>query len=360
MGFTFGKNLPVTIFGASHAECVGISISGIKAGIKIDFAYIENELKKRRAHASFYNERKEDDEYEVLSGIFNGYTTGGPLTVIFPNKDVKEDDEFILRGSHADYASYVKYGKTGDFRGGGFSSGRMTVPLVFIGAVAKKILEGAGICVVSHIKSIKDLQDSDFPAGNLEDAVDKLKNSDFPLLDSGLKKEFESMIQNAHDEGDSLGGTVETLVYHLPAGIGEPFFTSIESHLASLLFSVPGIKGVEFGDGFALSRKKGSEVLDEFYFTDKIRTKTNHNGGINGGISNGEPVIVRFAFKPTPSITGIAQHTVDIANNENIYRKLKGRFDPTIVVKGCHTATNLVAYGILDLYLSQFGWNGLK
>lgn len=355
MSGVWGKNIKLTIFGESHGPATGIVIDGLKAGLELDFNHIESELKRRAPGNSVLTTgRKEADSFEILSGYFNGRTTGTPVCAVIYNTDQRSKDyeklKSIMRPSHGDYTGFVKYSGYNDYRGGGHFSGRLTAPLVFAGAICKQILRQEGIIIGSHIKSIGGIEDSPFDLTSLDGTIiERLNAKELPLLDGSKEAVIREAIARAKAEKDSLGGVVETAVINIKAGIGEPFFDSVESTLAHLLFSIPGVKGIEFGAGFDISRMRGSEANDEFYTDGNfIRTYTNNNGGIMGGITNGMPIVFRTAFKPTPSI-GKAQRTVDMERQENTVLELTGRHDPCIVPRALPSVEAAAAIGILDL-----------
>ncbi len=360
---TFGKAIEINLFGESHGDAIGIVINNLPAGIKLDLKLIDDVLTKRRPKTALSTSRREPDKYEIISGYFNGYTTGSPLTFIIKNKDVRSADYIpnILRPSHADYTAHVKHNDFQDYRGGGHFSGRITAPLMILGAICSQILTNKGIIIGSHIASIKDELDQSFKV--ITPSIDLLKSlnsSQFPLLDNAKKNVFEGLILNAKENNDSVGGTVETMVIGLSAGFGNPFFESIESVISHLIFSIPGVKGLEFGSGFEITELNGSEANDAFYLDNgKIKTKSNHSGGIQGGISNGMPIIFKTAIKPTASIAK-AQKTVDIDKMAETTLNLKGRHDPSIVHRALHVINAITNYAILEVILRDEGLKWIK
>ena len=355
---TFGKAIEINLFGESHGKSIGIVINNLPAGIKLDLEAINDALYKRRPKSKLSTPRQEQDEYEIVSGYFKGLTTGSPLTFIIQNNDTRSSDYTpnILRPSHADYTSHMKYGGNQDYRGGGHFSGRITAPLMILGAICAQLLDLKGIVVGSHIASIKDKKDKMF--NDFEPSIDKLKtlnSSQFPLLDDTQSTVFESIILNASESKDSVGGTVETMVLGLEAGYGDPFFESIESIISHLMFSIPAVKGIEFGKGFPITKLTGSEANDAFYLENgHIKTKTNNSGGIQGGISNGMPITFKVAIKPTASI-GKVQDTVDIEKMKEVKLELLGRHDPAIVHRVLHVINAMTAYAILELIIRKEG-----
>lgn len=360
---TFGKAIEINLFGESHGSAIGIVINNLPAGIKLDLQSINDALYRRRPKSSLSTSRREQDGYEIISGYYNGLTTGTPLTFIIPNKDTKSSDynPEILRPSHADYTAHIKYAGNQDYRGGGHFSGRLTAPLVILGAISAQLLSLKGIVIGTHISSIKDQKDMNF--SDLEvtkDILKKLYYSRFPVLDCTQTEVFESIILKAKQNEDSVGGTLETMVLGLTPGYGSPFFDSIESVLSHLLFSIPSVKGVEFGRGFAITELFGSEANDNFYIDDKmIKTRTNNSGGIQGGISNGMPITFKVAIKPTASI-GKAQDTVNISTMKEIKLSLKGRHDPAIIHRVIHVINAITSYAILELIVREEGYSWIK
>lgn len=359
MGSTIGQNIKITLFGESHGPVVGITIDGLKSGIKLDHEYIKNELIKRAPTTPLSTKRHESNDYEIISGCFNGYTTGTPLTIIFKNEDIKTGDykPNMIRPGHADYTAFLKYNGYQDYRGGGHFSGRLTAPLVACGAICKKILEEKNIFIGSHVKQIKDVVDVDFAVNKneLSKQINYVNSQPFATISPLVKEQMIECINAAKNENDSVGGIIESAVLNVEGGIGEPFFHSIESVLSSLIFSIPGVKGVEFGKGFEFASLMGSVANDQFSYQEGIKILSNNNGGINGGISNGMPIIIKTAIKPTPSI-GKEQSTVDLLKNKTTLLKLKGRYDPCIVSRACVILDSVIAIGLLDLYIERYGY----
>ena len=355
MSGVWGSKIKYSIFGESHGRAIGITIDGLPSGVELDLEEINREMLRRAPGKNkFSTPRQEKDQYEILSGFFNGKTTGTPLCAIIRNGDQHSKDyektKNLMRPGHADYTGFIRYGGFNDYRGGGHFSGRITAPIVFAGAVAKQILSKSGIVIGSHIKSIGKVDDEYFNDLNIEENLLKeLSYKEFPTLQEDKGIAMQEEILKAREELDSVGGVVECAAINLPAGIGSPFFGSVESVLSSLLFSIPAVKGVEFGEGFNIATMKGSEANDEFYLEeDKIKTYSNNNGGILGGITSGMPVVFRVAFKPTPSIAR-QQKTVDISNNENTIIKVEGRHDPCIVQRAVPVVEAVAAMGILEM-----------
>ncbi len=344
----FGSSFRISIFGESHGECIGCTIDGLPAGFKPDLLLIDEELKLRSPRPDQGStSRHEGDTYKIISGYYSEHCTGMPLTVLFQNTDTKPSDysKRIARPCHADYTASVKYHDYNDIRGGGSFSGRLTAPLVFAGAFAKQLLSKYGIKISSHIQRIGRLTDRSFNA--VMDDFPKLDRS-FPLIDNNLRSNFESELLRARANGDSVGAIVETAVLNLPIGVGEPFFNSTESCLSHILFSIPGVRGIEFGSGFELAGHYGSEVNDQFGIGG--RTLTNHSGGINGGLTNGMPLIFKLCFRPIPSIAK-PQSMLNLDTGDTVMNSINGRHDACIAPRGCVIVEACTALAIYDLVL---------
>lgn len=366
MKSNFGDCFQLSLFGESHSDAIGVVIGGLAAGIELDLDFIDNQLEKRRPHGKISTQRHEGDKIELVSGYFNGKTTGTPLCIMIRNENQRSGDyertKNIPRPSHADFTANEKYGGFQDYRGGGHFSGRITAPLVVAGAIAAQLLLEHGITVASHIKELYGFLDAPFSSNEEEllKQADLLNDSIFPVIDRESEKSMTELIEKAAAQGDSLGGVLETVILNLPTGLGEPFFNSVESKLSSLLFSIPGVKGVSFGDGFDITRKTGSEANDALTFKKNkdgqsvIRTKTNNNGGINGGITNGMPVLFSTAIKPTPSIYK-EQQSVDLVSLENTSLIISGRHDPAIIHRARVVVDSCAAIAILDLFCERYG-----
>ncbi len=352
-----GDNLTLTLFGESHGSHIGAVIDGIAPGITVDEEKIAYKLLLRRPSGGISTSRVEADKFSIVSGVYEGKTTGTPLAIIIPNENVKSADyketENLARPSHADYAAYMKYHGFEDRRGGGHFSGRITAAIVAAGAILIDALEKKGIYIGTHMKKCAGVSDRDFE--NLEDDVKKLTNMRFPVLSESAAEAMQCEIIKAREEKDSVGGVLETVVLGLPAGIGEPCFDSLESKISHAMFSIGGVKGISFGKGFELSDMRGSQANDEFMMDgENVVTKTNNNGGLNGGITNGMPVTFTLAVKPTPSIFR-KQNTVDYIKGEDAVIELKGRHDPCIVHRVKSIADSLTAFVIADVLTGRFG-----
>lgn len=354
---TFGNSVAVTIFGESHGEAIGVVLDGLAPGIGIDYEYINSLLEKRKGKASLSTARREKDAFRIVSGVFEGKTTGTPITVIIENDDTKSKDysslKDLARPGHADYTADCKYHGFQDYRGGGHFSGRITAPLVAAGAIALTALKNKGIEIGTHVLSLGGVWDR--PFDDFKNDFELVEALTVPVLDDKAREDMEMEISSVRGNGDSIGGRLETAVIGLPKGLGEPWFDSIESKISHIVFSVPGVKGIEFGSGFGFAGMKGSEANDSFRVCDgEIITKTNHNGGINGGISNGMPVVFRTAVKPTPSIYK-KQETVDFVKNENTDILIEGRHDPAIVHRAAVVVTSVTALCICDMLSERYG-----
>ena len=357
----FGNAITVTLFGESHGDMIGAVLDGIAPGMAIDHEYIEKKLAMRRPSGKISTARVEADKYSIVSGVYNGYTTGTPLTLLIENTNTNSSDYCELRDTprpgHADYTAEVKYHGYQNPCGGGHFSGRITAALVAVGAILSSALSKKGIEIGTHIASVGSVRDRGFE--DISDDIKSLGERLFPVLSESSAAEMTALIESSAKDGDSIGGVLETAIIGLPAGVGEPWFDSVESRLAHIVFSVPGVKGVEFGDGFAISNMRGSEANDAFMIDGgKIVTKTNHNGGINGGITNGMPIIMRAAVKPTPSIYK-EQETVNLKKMKNEALSIKGRHDPCIVHRARAVVDAVAAIAIADMLTERYGTDAL-
>ncbi len=357
---TFGESIALTVFGESHGAGVGVVLDGICPGIAVDEEKIRLALSKRAPALSTDTARREKDDFKILSGVFNGKTTGTPLTIFIPNEDQNSGaySYGVARPSHADYTAYCKYHGYEDYRGGGHFSGRVTAGIVAVGAVLKEALSMLGIKIGTHVLECANVRDKGF--NNTENDILSLETAIFPTLDEEKGKEMIRAIESAKADFDSVGGIVETAVVGIPAGVGEPTFDSIEGVLSHAIFAIGGIKGIEFGRGFETSVLRGSEANDEFIIADgKVRTDGNNNGGINGGITNGEPIVFRCAVKPTPSI-GKKQRTVNFENLTETEIEIKGRHDPAIVRRICPVVDAMTSLVVCDMLALRYGTDVFK
>jgi chorismate synthase len=353
----WGNKLKVSIFGESHGVGIGITIDGLPSGVEINLEEVMKEMARRApGKSNLSTARKEADAPEILSGLFEGKTTGTPLCAVIRNADMRSKDygklKDLMRPGHADYPGFIRYHGFNDYRGGGSFPGRITAPLVFAGAVCQQVLESKGINIGAHVKSIENVEDKSFYDVELSrELLGELKTKELPLLIQEKEEEMRDTILKAKKEQDSVGGTIECTVIGINPGIGNPFFDSVESTLAHLMFSVPAVKGIEFGKGFEMSKLRGSDCNDEYYYDgDKVKTYTNNNGGITGGITNGMPILFKVGIKPTPSISKI-QRTIDIAEEKEAELVIEGRHDPCIVQRAVPVIEAVTAIGILDLVL---------
>ena len=362
---TFGSDLSLTIFGESHGRAVGAVLDGMAAGVPVDESFLAACMDKRRARGDgLSTPRVEADAVQLLSGVVNGHTTGTAIALMIENQNTRSGDYAktadLLRPGHADFTAYAKYHGFQDARGGGHFSGRVTAALVAGGSIVLAALQRAGIDITTHIARCAGLTDTPFalddPAA-LAAQVGTLasKTEGFAVLDAAVEEPMKAAIRAAGAEGDSVGGVLETAILGLPAGIGEPYFDSVESEIAHLAFSIPAVKGIEFGTGFGFADLKGSEANDAFRMKgNTIVTATNHNAGVNGGISNGMPVVFRTAVKPTPSIYK-KQETVDYLAKQDAPLSIQGRHDPCIVPRAAIVQTCAAALAVGDLMTARYG-----
>lgn len=359
MSGIWGKNIEISIFGESHGVAIGVTINGLPPGLEIDMERVLFEMARRApGRNELTTPRKEKDLPEILSGLLEGKTTGAPLTAIIWNRNTRSKDysllKNVMRPGQADYPGRVRYKGYNDHRGSGHFSGRITAPLVFAGALCKQWLEQKGIMIGSHIQSIGNIEDASFEEQTnvTLEQIEDFKQKQLPLFNPKKEEEMKELILDAKEDGDSVGGVVETFVLGLPAGYGNPFFDSVESTLAHLVFSVPAIKGLEFGTGFDISKLRGSEANDEYYYDENgdIKTRTNNNGGIIGGITYGMPVVFRAAVKPPASIKK-KQQTINISEGKEAALEVEGRHDPCIVPRVLPVLEAVTALGLMDLMI---------
>ena len=360
MSSTYGQQLKLSIFGQSHGEAIGVTLDGFPAGMMIDMEHLQAEMARRAPGQSLLTTaRKEADAPEFLSGVLNGRTTGQPICILIRNTNQRSrdygDGVDLIRPGHADYTGHVRYFGFEDWRGGGSFSGRLTAPLVAAGALCSQWLAQQGVKIACHIQQLGDVKDASFMAADPTADYTYMKQMHLPVLTAGLDEQMEAAAMAARAEADSIGGVLECLVTGLPAGMGAPFFDSVESQISHLLFSVPAVKGVEFGEGFGFAALRGSQANDAFRMEEgQIVTQTNHSGGINGGITNGMPVIFRCAIRPTPSI-GQKQQTVSLKTGENADLEIQGRHDPCILPRAVPVVEAMTAIAILDMWKERQG-----
>lgn len=359
---SFGTNVIITLFGESHGPCVGAVLDGMAPGIKVDTDYIKSRLRLRAGSQDISTSRREEDDFVIVSGVKDGFTTGTPICIMINNGDVRGSDydslASIPRPGHADYTAECKYHGFQDKKGGGHFSGRVTAAVVAAGAICENVLESKGIMIGTHISECAGVKDRQFD--DFEKDIAFLCSKDFPVLCDSQGEIMKEKILGAKAELDSVGGILETAVTGLEAGTGEPWFDTVEGMLSHALFSIPAVKGVEFGSGFASAGMKGSENNDELYAENGvILHESNNAGGINGGITNGMPVIFRCAVKPTPSI-GKAQQTVNLDTNENTGISVSGRHDPAIIHRAAPVVNAMTAIVVCDLLSQRYGTDYLR
>lgn len=357
---TFGSSLTATLFGESHGAGVGIVLDGLTAGLPVSEERIAAELSRRRPSSRLDTPRREPDHFQLISGVFQGKTTGTPLCILIPNENTRSGDYTygLARPSHADYTAFCKYHGFEDYRGGGHFSGRITAALVAAGGILLPALEALGVQIGSHILRCAGIHDA--PFSDLPSELMLLRERVFPVLDVCKGEEMADAIRRAAEASDSVGGIVQAAVCGLPAGLGEPWFDSVEGLLSHALFSLGGVKGVEFGDGFAMAELRGSICNDGFRMENgRVVTATNRNGGINGGITNGMPIVFQCAVKPTASIAQ-RQETVDFRTGENAELTIHGRHDPAIVRRICPVVDSVTALVLCDLLTQRFGTDALR
>lgn len=355
MSSTYGDNLKLSIFGQSHGPAIGMALDGIPAGLQVDLDVLQAFLNRRApGQSDLSTPRREEDRPEFLSGILDGFTCGAPIAAVIYNKNTRSADYSNLaalpRPGHADYTAQVKYGGFQDGAGGGHFSGRLTAPLCIAGGLCLQWLKERGIRIGAHIQRIGSVSDQAFDP--LAPQLDRV-GGDFPVLDPNRVEPMRREILSAKEQLDSVGGVIECAVTGLPAGLGEPMFGGVESRLAQILYGIPAVKALEFGDGFALAGMRGSQSNDPFT-ADRgaVRTVTNHCGGILGGITDAMPVLFRLAVKPTPSIAQ-PQQSVDLTTGTVQTLTVKGRHDPCIVPRAVPVVEAAAAIALYDLILGN-------
>jgi len=345
-----------TIFGESHGPAVGVTLEGVPSGLTIDFDAVRREMARRAPGTSALSTaRREADEVKILSGVFGGKTCGTPLCAVIENTDQHSRDyqNELPRPGHADYTGSVRYRGCNDYRGGGHFSGRLTAPLVFAGALGKQILAARGVSVGAHIRSIGGVEDEKFPILGAEEGKElfsRLAEKPFPTLSDEAGEAMQREILAAKSDCDSVGGTIECCAVGIGPGLGAPDFgQNVEGILSQYLFAVPAVKAVAFGDGFGFAALRGSEANDPICSEDgAIRTVTNRTGGINGGITNGMPILFTVAMRPTPSIAR-PQQTVRLPSGESAELRIHGRHDPCIVHRAVPVIEAACALGICEI-----------
>lgn len=356
MSSTYGERIKLSIFGQSHGPAIGMTLDGVPAGLPVDTESLQAFLNRRAPGQNDYSTpRREEDRPEFLSGLLNGFTCGAPISAVIYNKNTRSGDYANLkdcpRPGHADYTAQIKYGGFQDAAGGGHFSGRLTAPLCIAGGLCKQWLSQKGIHIAAHISSIADIKDEPILLNPTKPDL-SLISDDFPVINPDAGAKMREKIAEARTQGDSVGGVIECIITGLPAGIGDPMFGGMESRIAQIVYGVPAVKGLEFGNGFAASLLRGSENNDPFTMDDgAIRTATNHSGGILGGITTGMPLVFRAAIKPTPSIS-IPQKSISLSDLSEQPLVVKGRHDPCIVPRAVPVIEAAAAVAIFDAYLS--------
>lgn len=361
MKATYGQSVTLTIAGESHGPALTAVLAGLAPGLAVDEAALRAALDRRRPQGAISTARQEADPFEILSGVYNGLTTGTPITFVIRNADTRSRDygemATTARPGHADWAAQCKYHGFQDFRGGGHFSGRITAALTVAGALCRQALLGKGIRIAAHIAACAGIHDRAFD--DLGTDMDKLDSLDFAVLDESAAENMHQAILAAKADGDSVGGVLETVVTGLPTGVGEPFFDSVESQLAHMLFSIPAVKGVSFGDGFALSDDRGSQTNDPLAVINGVIAPTaNRLGGVCGGITDGSPLRFSCSIKPTPSIAK-AQQTVDFKAVTDKTLTIHGRHDPAIVHRARVVVECATAMALCDMLAMRFGTDWL-
>lgn len=352
---SWGNDIKISVFGESHGNGIGVVIDGLPSGEKIDMEQVYLQMARRApGRDKAATPRLEKDIPEILSGMLNDTTTGAPLCAVIRNTNTRSQDYGNLlsnpRPSHADYTGYVRYGGFNDIRGGGHFSGRLTAPLVFAGAVCRQILERKGIKIAAHISSVGEIEDERFNETDISDELmDRLSKAVFGLIDQSREEKMRELIEQCRMSQDSIGGTIECAVTGMPVGAGSPMFEGVENVIASIIFGIPAVKGIEFGSGFDGAKLRGSQNNDSFYYDNgTVRTRTNRHGGSLGGITSGMPIIFRTAIKPTPSISR-KQQTVNLQDQTDSELEIQGRHDPCIAVRAVPVIEAAAALAVMNI-----------
>ena len=354
---TLGHSVSLTLFGESHGEKIGVVLDGMAPGIEVDMEDILAQVELRKPYGRISTQRKEGDFPRIVSGVFEGKTTGTPICILIDNENTKSKDysktKDLARPGHADYTGFEKYHGFADYRGGGHFSGRLTAPIVAAGAIVRRALEKKGIYIGTHILQCGQIKDREFT--DFHEDISYLRTLQFPVLEKNVEPEMVAYMEAAASEGDSVGGILQTAVIGIEPGVGEPWFDSVESMLAHGLFGIPAVKGVEFGLGFGFAEKMGSQANDAFCVENNIIvTKSNNNGGINGGITNGMPIIFQCVIKPTPSIYK-KQETVNFVEKTEEILQIEGRHDPAIIHRARIVVDAMTAIVLCDVLAQRFG-----
>lgn len=358
---TIGNLLTITLFGESHGDVMGVVIDGLPAGIPVNQDFINKQMNKRKPQGSISTSRHETDEAKIVSGVFNHTTTGSPCCILIENKNQQSKDYSLIkdvaRPSHADFSANEKYFGYQDYRGGGHFSGRLTAPIVAAGAIALTMLESKGITLGTHIIKLNKINDE--PFSNDENIclkqIDEINDKIFATISASAENEMIKTIDDARMNQDSVGGILETMILNFPSGVGEPSFDSLESRLSHAMFSIGAVKGIEFGLGFDFANYTASQCNDQFInYHENIKTSTNNNGGINGGISNGMPIHFKTVIKPTPSISK-NQDSVNFKTKEKVDLVIEGRHDPAIIHRARVVVDSMTALTLVDCLIERYG-----
>ncbi len=363
MSSSYGKNVKISIFGQSHSDAIGVVVDGLPAGFRIDFAELHRFMERRAPGRNSYStQRRETDTPEFLSGLADGVTCGAPLCAVIRNKDTRSSDYEQLRDvprpGHADFTAQLKYHGAQDIAGGGHFSGRLTAPLCIAGGICLQLLKVRGIEIGAHIASVGSVKDDVFDPVRVDaDTLNAVRTAAFPVIESESEALMVKAIEDARLDGDSLGGVIECAAVGVPGGLGDPMFDGMENGIASVIFGIPAVKGIEFGSGFNGAVLHGSENNDSFYMDcNHIRTRTNNHGGILGGITSGMPIIFRVAVKPTPSIAK-EQESVSLSGKTDTKLTVKGRHDPCVVPRAVPCVEAAAAVAIYDALLEYNKYN---
>ncbi len=371
MSSMYGQNIRISIFGQSHSDAVGVVIDGLPSGFRIDFEELHRFMQRRApGHNSLSTPRREADMPEFLSGLAGGVTCGAPLCAVIRNTDTRSADydelRDIPRPGHADFTAQLKYNGAQDVAGGGHFSGRLTAPLCIAGGICLQLLRELGVEIGAHIASVGSVKDALFDPVRVDaDTLSTVKNADFPAIDKVKSALMVKAIEEARLDGDSLGGIIECAAIDVPGGLGDPIFDGMENRIAAIVFAIPAVKGIEFGNGFRSAELRGSENNDSYYFdkysfgtnhTGAVKTRTNNHGGILGGITSGMPVIFRASFKPTPSIPK-PQQSVSLSRGVDAALTVRGRHDPCIVPRAVPCVEAAAAIAIYDAWLDNKKYN---
>lgn len=361
-----GNKFKISLFGESHGKCVGVVIDGMPPGFEIDMAKLKSFLDRRRPGSSkLATPRSEKDKPVFMSGLKENLSTGFPLCVIIENEDKKSSDydnlKNIPRPSHCDYTALLKYGGFADLNGSGHMSGRLTAPICIAGGIAKQMLESMGVFVGAHLYAVGDVKDKQYDLVNLDvETLKKTDNTDFPAIDENQSEEMKELIQITKEDKDSIGSIIEIGVVGIPKAVGKPIFNTVEGRLSQMAFSIPGVKGVEFGMGFDCAKLKGSKHNDDYMVVDwKIKTSTNNSSGIVSGMTNGMPIVYRCAFKPTASI-GKVQTSVNLKTMKEEKLLIEGRHDPCIGVRAVSVMEAATSLVLIDMIMEEGLWQEIN